>query len=83
VIKQFFSSESRKAWVTGVVVALLQPIYVLLSGDGEITWRSLTVAVLSGLIAALVAYGTPNTEHDDWADIEENRDEPGAHAADR
>lgn len=84
MIRQFFSSESRKAWVTGIVVALLQPLYMLLATDTLITWRSLAVAALSGIIAAVVAYGIPNAEHE-WADIESFAivdDEPGEHAAD-
>lgn len=74
MIATFFSSESRKAWVAGVVVALLNPLYTLLSADGELSWRSVLVALLSGVIAAVSVFATSNESpvYDD---------EPGEHAA--
>jgi hypothetical protein len=61
--------------VAGVLVALLQPLYTLLSGDGELTWRSIGIALIGGLIAAALVFRVPNETP--------VFDEPGEHAADR
>lgn len=60
MIRQFFSTESRKAWVAGVLGALLSPVFELLAGSGEITLRTLGVALGSGAVTAIATYATTN-----------------------
>lgn len=58
----FLSTQSRKAWVAGVVAALVQPVLTLLSGTDVLTIRTLVVAILSGVIAAVAVWVTDNAD---------------------
>lgn len=62
MIASFLSTQSRKAWVAGVLGALLQPLINVLSGADVLTVRTLVVAVLSGVIAAAAVWATDNAE---------------------
>lgn len=57
----FFSSASRKAWVSGVIAALLTPLLELLRANGQITWRTALIAVITGVVSAVAVYATTNT----------------------
>lgn len=58
----FFSAQSRKAWIAGVIAALLQPILNLLLGQNVLTLRTLLVAVISGVLAAVAVWATTNED---------------------
>lgn len=79
MISLFFSVAARKAWVSGIVAALLTPAYELLRSGGEITLRTALVAVFAGLLSAAVVFGTTNTPP---GPVTED-DLPGEHAAER
>jgi hypothetical protein len=57
-----FFTTARKAWVAGVLAALLQPLINLLTGAHVLTVRTLVVAILSGLVAAAAVWATSNTD---------------------
>lgn len=71
MIKQFFSRESAKAWVGGVLAALLTPVFQLLTSDADLSVRTVLVALVSGVLAAVAIYSTTNG----------STDPPGNHAA--
>lgn len=62
MITSFLSTQSRKAWVAGVLAALLQPVLNLLSGTDVLTLRTLVVAVLSGVLSAAAVWVTDNAD---------------------
>lgn len=78
MISLFFSVAARKAWVSGIVAALLTPVLELLESSGEITPRTVLVSVLSGVISAAIVFATTNTPP---GPVTED-DLPGEHAAD-
>lgn len=61
------STQSRKAWVAGLVSAGLTPVIQLLAAGGSITLTTLVVALIAGLTAALSVYATTNEK--DPADL--------------
>lgn len=85
MISLLLSSASRKAWVSGLVAALLTPAYELLRSGGEITLRTVGVAVIAGLLSAAVVFGTTNTPPGPVTDpnVTLVEDTPGKHEADR
>lgn len=58
----FFSAQSRKAWIAGVIAALLQPILNLLLGQNVLTLRTLLIAVISGVLGAVAVWVTDNED---------------------
>lgn len=58
----FFTHQSHKAWVAGVLTALLTPTMELLTGTNVLTIRSLVIAVLSGILGAVAVWATDNAE---------------------
>lgn len=60
MISQLFSTQSRKAWVAGVIATVLTPVIQLLAVGGEITLRSVLVALANGVISAAAVYLTAN-----------------------
>lgn len=60
MISRFFSTESRKAWVAGVLGALISPLFDLLNGTVEITLTSVGSALGMGLVTAIATYAVPN-----------------------
>lgn len=62
MIAQLLSTQSRKAWVAGVLMALLQPIVSLLSGTSVITLRAVLMALGSGVLAVIAVYATTNAD---------------------
>jgi hypothetical protein len=77
VISLLLSNASRKAWVSGLVAALLTPVLDLLEANGEITLRTLGVSILGGLLSAAAVFGTTNTPPGPVTE----EDLPGEHAA--
>jgi hypothetical protein len=52
-------SEARKAYVAAAI-ALLTPILTYVAATGDWSWRAFAGSVISGLIAGLSVYNTPN-----------------------
>jgi hypothetical protein len=78
----FLSSASRKAWVAGIVAALLSPLYAAITSADVLDSRTLVGAILGGVLAAVSVFATRNADTDPVIQ-EIIDDEPGEHAADR
>lgn len=59
-MKVLFSSASTKAWVSGVVTAVLTPLVTLFSSEDIITWRALVLALLTGIVSGAAVYAATN-----------------------
>lgn len=62
MITSLLSTKSRKAWIAGLLSALLTPVLNLLSGSGEITLRALVIAILTGVLTAVAVWATANED---------------------
>lgn len=60
MITSFLSNASRKAWVAGILSALLTPVLELLSGNAVITLRALVIAIITGVLTAVAVWATEN-----------------------
>lgn len=77
MLETFFSVAARKAWVSGIVGALLTPVISVLADDAEVNGRTLLLALANGVISALAVFATTNTPPGPVVIT----DEPGEHAA--
>lgn len=72
-LSTFFSKQSRKAWIAGIVATALTPIVQLLDTTTALSLRTIVYALLSGALAAVAVYAT--------TDARNSADLPGEKAA--
>lgn len=63
MIETFFSTQSRKAWIGGVVAAGLTPILQLVAEGGHLSIGTAVAAVATGALTALGVFQVTNEKN--------------------